>query len=155
MVVSLGPATETFSMPSLVGLTQEKAEEDITALGLKVGTVTPVYSDTAQAGQVVWQYPEAYKEVEAGSVVSLQVSQGPDPSTQAKDVTKTLSVPLPETGGVAFIQILADGEVVFSDDIDLSLIHIWMRPLPPNCALACFKIRCCWTFICPGFPIFP
>ena len=42
MVVSLGPATETFSMPSLVGLTQEKAEEDITALGLKVGTVTPV-----------------------------------------------------------------------------------------------------------------
>ena len=121
MVVSLGPATETFSMPSLVGLTQEKAEEDITALGLKVGTVTPVYSDTAQAGQVVWQYPEAYKEVEAGSVVSLQVSQGPDPSTQAKDVTKTLSVPLPETGGVAFIQILADGEVVFSDDIDTTM----------------------------------
>ena len=34
---------------------------------------------------------------------------------------RTLSVPLPETGGVAFIQILADGEVVFSDDIDTTM----------------------------------
>lgn len=32
-----------------------------------------------------------------------------------------MSVPLPETGGVAFIQILADGEVVFSDDIDTTM----------------------------------
>ncbi len=61
------------------------------------------------------------EEVEAGSTVSLQVSQGPDPSTQAKDVTKTLSVSLPDTGGVAFIQVLADGEVIFSEEVDTTM----------------------------------
>ena len=59
--------------------------------------------------------------MEAGSTVSLQVSQGPDPSTQAKDVTKTLSVSLPDTGGVAFIQVLADGEVIFSEEVDTTM----------------------------------
>ena len=78
LVISSGPAaTTTVSVPNVVGDTQAAAESAITAVGLVVGTITSVSSNTVAVGDVISQSPVAGTTAATGSAVDLVISSGP------------------------------------------------------------------------------
>ena len=122
MVISLGPEVKTIEMPPLVGMTLENAKNQITLMKLVEGEVKEVYSDTVEAGVVVDQYPAAYTTVEEGTTVNLNVSKGPDPATQPKEITKTVTIEnVPDTGEIVNVAVMMDGAVVYEDDINTAM----------------------------------
>ncbi|MGE4275798.1 MAG: Stk1 family PASTA domain-containing Ser/Thr kinase [Lawsonibacter sp.] len=121
IVVSKGPEIKTVPLPSLVTLTQDDAESKLTLMNLDVGTITQVWSDTIEAGKVVSQYPVATTVVDEGSKVNLEISKGPDPSTQPKEVTLTIDIPLPNTGDVVNVQVMMDGIVIYQENADTAM----------------------------------
>ena len=122
MVISLGPEIKTFEMPSLVEMTLENAKDQITLMKLEVGEVKEVYSDTVEAGLVVDQYPAAYTTVKEGDEVNLNVSKGPDPATQPKEITKTITIDnIPDTGEVVNVAVMMDGAVIYENDINTAM----------------------------------
>ena len=122
MVISLGPETKTFPMPTLIGMTQENALNQLALQNLEQGEIIPVYSDTVEEGKVVDQYPAPNAEVSEGDKVNLNVSQGPDPDTQPKEVTNTVSIPnIPDTGEIINVSVMMDGVVIYENDIDTAM----------------------------------
>ena len=73
MVISRGSGS--VSVQRLVGMTQEDAQDALTAQGLAVGEVEVVTS-TLMRGTVIAQSPEAGASVQPGEAVSLTVSGG-------------------------------------------------------------------------------
>jgi serine/threonine-protein kinase len=73
--VDLVVASETVTVPQVVGLSQEDAEAQIEAAGLEVSVNTE--PNDAEAGTVVAQDPAGGTEVERGDTVSILVSEGP------------------------------------------------------------------------------
>ena len=86
-----------------------------------MGTITPVFSETVEAGKVVDQYPAPDTEVEEGEKVNLTVSQGPDPNVQEKDVTVTVYIPLPSTGEIVNLVVMMDGAIVLEANYDTAM----------------------------------
>ena len=122
LVVSQGPETKTTIVPNLSGRTLEQATSDLRTSNLEVGETEEVYDDTVPAGQVVSHYPTYGTEVAEGTKVNLQISKGPDPSTQEPQmVTKEVSIPLPDTGGVVNVTVMMDGTVVYTGDVDTAM----------------------------------
>ena len=122
LVVSQGPETKTTMVPNLSGRTLEQATSDLRTSNLEVGETEEVYDDTVPAGQVVSHYPTYGTEVAEGTKVNLQISKGPDPSTQEPQmVTKEVSIPLPDTGGVVNVTVMMDGTVVYTGDVDTAM----------------------------------
>ncbi|MGH2547547.1 MAG: PASTA domain-containing protein, partial [Actinomycetota bacterium] len=74
LVVSRGPPPEV--VPSVVGETEEDAEEILVEAGFVVGTVTPRESDEDE-GIVLEQDPPGDSEARPGTAVNLVVSSGP------------------------------------------------------------------------------
>jgi len=70
----LGP--RTMGVPNVVGLTQEEATVEIADADLSIGTITPEFSASVEAGRVISQSPGAGKQVEKGTPVDLVVSKG-------------------------------------------------------------------------------
>jgi eukaryotic-like serine/threonine-protein kinase len=64
------------AVPSLYGEEREAAERTLTALGLRVGTVTEVASMRVRSGRVVAQEPIPEQHLRPGAEVSLAVSSG-------------------------------------------------------------------------------
>jgi len=77
-VVAVGSTVQT--VPDVIGQTQSAAAGAITAAGLTLGHVAQVYNDTAPAGTVTDQAPNAGLTAPAGSQVAITVSRGPAPS---------------------------------------------------------------------------
>ena len=73
LTVSIGAGT--IRLPNVVSLTEFGAAQDLEALGLEVRSENRE-DDTVAAGLVIEQSPLAGAEVEVGSTVILQVSQG-------------------------------------------------------------------------------
>ncbi len=69
-------ANEKVAVPNVVGMTQAAAAASLDDAGLKLGAISTVESDTAPAGQVISQNPEAAREVKTGSAVDLVISAG-------------------------------------------------------------------------------
>ena len=67
------------TVPSLVGETQENAENRIKKANLSVGKVDEVWGTDDDKGKVVDQSPKAMSEAEEGSKVSLKISKGKKP----------------------------------------------------------------------------
>ena len=67
------------SVPALLGLTADQAQQALTTAGLKVERIDAVRHPTAPRGTVVWQDPPAGVVVPQGSSVQFSVSQGPQP----------------------------------------------------------------------------
>ncbi len=72
LVVSLGTA-----VPNVVNKSQAAAQAAIAGVGLTVGNVTSVFSDTVASGNVISQNPTAGTNVSPGSGVGLVISSGP------------------------------------------------------------------------------
>jgi serine/threonine-protein kinase len=74
VIVSRGP--EEFTLPNVVGDTEESARSRITANGFVIGLVTYSFSDTLDEGVVIRQSP-ASGSADQGTIVDLEVSTGP------------------------------------------------------------------------------
>ena len=72
LVVSVGTA-----VPNVVNKSQAAAQAAIAGVGLTVGNVTSVFSDTVASGNVISQNPTAGTNVSPGSGVGLVISSGP------------------------------------------------------------------------------
>jgi beta-lactam-binding protein with PASTA domain/tRNA A-37 threonylcarbamoyl transferase component Bud32 len=96
LTVSSGPAN--VAVPSLIGLDQAAAGAALASAGLEVGAINPVASSQT-AGIVTAQNPGAGAQVAPGTVVNLQVSSGPAPSTTTttSSSTTTTTTPSPTT----------------------------------------------------------
>lgn len=122
MVISKGPKSKTLTMPSLLDRTEAQAKSDITMMNLAVGSVDKVYSDTVEAGKVAGQYPTATTQVEEGTKVNLQISMGPDPSSKTdKQITKTVDIPLPDTGDTVELTVTMDGKTILQHSYDTAM----------------------------------
>ena len=78
-VVSLG--IEQKEVPSVVGSSQQEAEEAIRQAGLAVGAITQAYSSSVAEGQVISSDPAAGAMVNHSSAVAIVVSKGRRPVT--------------------------------------------------------------------------
>ncbi|CEK13096.1 protein kinase domain-containing protein [Chthonomonas calidirosea] len=67
------------NVPNVVGLPRDQAEQKLLSVGLKVGQVIPVYSNTVPQGVVVSQDVSDQKRVLHDTAVDLTVSDGPQP----------------------------------------------------------------------------
>ena len=76
-LVSRGP--ERFSMPAVVGLTQEAAESAVQEASLRVGKVKPKYSETVRVGVVLSSSQLSGASLKRDTPVDLVVSRGPAP----------------------------------------------------------------------------
>ena len=65
------------TVPSVTGMTQAEALQELTSSGLKVGDVTEEASSTVAVGDIISQYPTAGSSAIRGSTVDLVVSLGP------------------------------------------------------------------------------
>ena len=74
--ITVGTPTPTVNVPNVVGLAQAAATSALTAVGLRVGTVTTAPSATVAVGSVISANPAAGTSVAAGSAVDLVVSTG-------------------------------------------------------------------------------
>ena len=78
-VVSRG--IEQKEVPSVVGSSQQEAEEAIRQAGLAVGAITQAYSSSVAEGQVISSDPAAGAMVNHSSAVAIVVSKGRRPVT--------------------------------------------------------------------------
>lgn len=74
LVVSSGP--QSVGIPDLKGMRLEQAQRSLNLVGLKVGRVSHVYSDTIPEGDVVLSNPAFGQAVDVGMEVELVVSNG-------------------------------------------------------------------------------
>jgi len=80
LVVSSGPEVETMAMISVVGQPLETATELLEKMGLIVSVSKELYDDLQPVGYVVNQSIEQGVDVRENTIISLQVSKGPDPN---------------------------------------------------------------------------
>ena len=127
LTVSSGKDEQEVRMPLVEGLTLENALKTLNTYNLEPGDIDKeVYHDTVEAGRVIIQYPEAETMVPEGTKVNLQVSMGPDPSTQQspnepEEVNLTFPGQLPATGEIVNVRATLDGEEVYNQDVDTAM----------------------------------
>ena len=79
VIISKGP--EDATVPDVVGKNLDAATKLLKENNLDVGTVTEVYSDSYDAGEVVYQETDAGTKLEKGSLINLQISLGAKPQS--------------------------------------------------------------------------
>lgn len=80
-VVGGGGSGKTVQVPDVLGMTEEKAADELDKYGLKYKLGIPAISDEYDEGEVVSTDPEAGKEVKKGYTVTLVLSRGTDSET--------------------------------------------------------------------------
>ncbi|MBP5198875.1 MAG: Stk1 family PASTA domain-containing Ser/Thr kinase [Lachnospiraceae bacterium] len=126
LYVSIGVAD--VRVPAIVGLDQISAYEELNEAGLKIGTVTEVYSNDQPEDKVCYQSIASGSEVKKGTSIDINISKGPEPvavetpkkykcnlSIQAPNVTDDGSVASSYTAGTNVSLKLVDtaGNVLF------------------------------------------
>ena len=107
--VSMGKPSDPVTLPDLVNIFEEDAEDELRGYGLKLGKVTYRYSETIRKGAIISSDPSATntRQVERGSAVNIVVSLGMAPS-----VDITYEIPKPATEETTFSVYLKYGKVV-------------------------------------------
>jgi len=88
--VSLGKLNKTTRVPNLLGLTEAKAVESLTASNLQKGEVTYESSETVKKGDIIRQTIASGEDIAEGSSVGFVVSLGP---TQKQEGSSTEDTP--------------------------------------------------------------
>ena len=115
LVVSKGPEAKTVKVEDYIGQTSSWAESRLKLLNLEAHII-PTYSDDHPVNQVIDQNPAAGEEVEPGTTVNLMVSQGPDPSAQPEEITKTVVISLPpEIEPPLRVQVVMDNNTIYDE----------------------------------------
>ncbi|QIB69954.1 Stk1 family PASTA domain-containing Ser/Thr kinase [Aminipila butyrica] len=84
-----GGESDTVAMPKLLGLTLEKAKEELKAVGLTLGETSEGTSEAYGQGQIMWQQIAAGETVDKGEAINVKVSTGTEvsgPKSVALDV---------------------------------------------------------------------
>lgn len=76
-IVSLGP--ERYDVPKLSGMTVDDARAALEEVKLELGEQAEVWDEEIAEGRVVSSDPPAGRTVKPGTVVSIEVSKGPEP----------------------------------------------------------------------------
>ncbi|HMR48503.1 MAG TPA: Stk1 family PASTA domain-containing Ser/Thr kinase [Arachnia sp.] len=79
MTVWISLGQERFDMPTVVGLTVEKATEALTSRSLQVGAVTEAWSEDKPIGEVLTAAYDPDTKLKRDTPVDLTVSKGPEP----------------------------------------------------------------------------
>jgi beta-lactam-binding protein with PASTA domain len=74
LTVSLGP--ETINVPYLSGVSYEQGVSIINKIGLVVGKVDSVFSDSVEPGNIIGTVPEAETRLKKGDQIRLLLSKG-------------------------------------------------------------------------------
>ena len=82
IVVSDGKGTEKGIVPSVTRMSLKEAKKAIEAAGFKVGQITYDYDNTIGKGYVIYQQYQANSQLDKGTTIDLQVSQGPEPEPE-------------------------------------------------------------------------
>lgn len=77
LVLSKGP--ERYDVPNVVGAELDAAKDQIKKRNLKVGDITPKYSDSVDKGLVISATPKPGSSLRVDTAVDLVVSKGPAP----------------------------------------------------------------------------
>jgi beta-lactam-binding protein with PASTA domain/predicted Ser/Thr protein kinase len=114
LVVSQGP--ERDAVPAVAGQPLARAEQQITAAHLAVGTVTQAYNGSVPAGEVIASDPVGGQQLRPGTPVSLVVSQGAQPAALPSVVGLPVAQAQQQLAAAGFtVQI--DSAQVFSDTV--------------------------------------
>jgi serine/threonine-protein kinase len=84
VTITLSLGKERYDVPKLEDLTEDEAQDALTATHLGFGTTTEKWSDTVAAGIVISSAPKAGTTLRPDAPVDLVVSKGPKP-VQLKD----------------------------------------------------------------------
>ena len=152
LLMSQGPGPVT--VPDVTGQTQSAATTVLAGAGLGLGNITQEYSASVSAGRVASQSPQASLQAEAGSLVDLVLSLGPQPidvpnvvglsQTDATtaitgagftvgQITETASDTIP--AGSVISQSPAAGTMAVPN----SLINLTISSGPPSSGCACLN----------------
>ncbi len=82
IVVSDGKGVEKATVPSVTRLSLEEAQKAIKKAGFTVGNITYDYDDNIGKGYVTYQQWQAGMQLEKGTSIDLEVSQGPEPKPE-------------------------------------------------------------------------
>ena len=83
IVVSvLGSGSKAYSVPNLLGLTQDEAQAQLDAdgHGFQIGNVSEQYSSSVEEGKIIEQTPGAGRTATEGSRIDIVVSKGEEPA---------------------------------------------------------------------------
>ena len=69
---------QTVSVPDLLGKTKSQAKTALQKVGLKLGTITSIYSDNFDKNKICVQSKASGKKVKKGTSVNVTISLGPE-----------------------------------------------------------------------------
>ena len=98
VVLYVSKGQNTVSVPGIVGLTNDAAQNRITSNGFSVGTVTQQSSDQYAAGVVISQSPAEGTQTDRGSAINYVVSTGPAPTPTPSPSPTVPATPTPSGG---------------------------------------------------------
>ena len=147
IVISRGPEEEPpVTVTQFVGLNIDQVLDQVRSLGLTIGTVSYFPNHEYAEGIVIWQSISQGEEVEVGTVINFQVSEGPGPQPSADpspDVTDpvveptqdvnapagsaTVEVDLSPYEGTVTVRIEVGDQVVFNNSVDASEVDTFSR----------------------------
>ncbi|MDD4689650.1 MAG: Stk1 family PASTA domain-containing Ser/Thr kinase [Eubacteriales bacterium] len=102
---------DTVIVPNLMGKTLEKAKELIEEAGLKLGEVSYMPS-TREAGTVLQQVASAGETVDKDASIDLIVAK------ESKEVSKTITVTIPQNSDSTNIKVVANGKTFFNASVN-------------------------------------
>lgn len=148
IVISRGPEeAPPVTVTQFVGLNIDQVLDQVRSLGLTIGTVSYFPNDEYAEGIVIWQSISQGEEVEVGTVINFQVSEGPgpqpsaDPSPDVTDPvveptegvnapagTAVVEVDLSPYDGIVTLRIeVGDRPPVFDNAVDASKVDTFSR----------------------------
>ena len=83
IAISKGPEQKP-EVPDLEGKSEEKAKEELSAIGLEIGNVSTRHSDSVTKGCIISQGISAGQRVSKGTKIDITVSKGPEETTTEK-----------------------------------------------------------------------
>lgn len=87
VVIVVSTGEEDISVPNVIGLTKDDAIAKLTAAGLKYSVTSYEYSDSYQAGYVMYQNYSEGEKVAPDTVINIKISKGAEPEQPEEPVT--------------------------------------------------------------------
>ena len=115
LLISDGADASTVTVPQVLGYTQEAAQEALSAVGLKVGSVEEGHSDEYPIGQVFYQSYAPGGNVTSGTAVDLKISIGPKPHSYSCNIQVEAPTDPQYSGGEANVILVgSDNSILYN-----------------------------------------
>ena len=88
VVIVVSKGNSKVRVPSLTSYTKSEAAKQLSNMGLQLGKVSQEYSNSVRKGLVIRQGTQAGSRVSKGTAISVVISLGPKPTTEATTTTE-------------------------------------------------------------------